>query len=331
MRFLVTGAAGFLGQRIVQRLRRHDVNVRCLVRNQESAAKLASFVGSDAVEFVYGSLNALPSGLARQCDVVIHAASSATGACAVLFANNVVGTRKLLAEIQGLPIKRFVHISSLAVYGTSSLAAGAVLDESVSIEPLPHLRDFYTFSKVAQEEVVRHTSETSGLPLVIVRPGVIYGPPRSPLTPRVGLQIGPTFVRMGGRQRLPYTYVDNCAEAIVLASLVEGLEGRSYNVVDDELPTGKDLLRGHKKIVGKLRVLGLPQFAVRRFAQMIEWYSTVSDGQLPAVLTRYRADAQWKSLRFQNSRAKTELGWAPATGLSEGLHATYLSLRDHKR
>ena len=134
---------------------------------------------------------------------------------------------------------RFVLISSLGVYGTETLKRWGTLDESTPIDPHPEQRDPYTFSKVHQELVARELSEELKIPLVVVRPGVIYGPGRSAVTSRVGLPVGPFVIRMGGGQELPYVFVENCADGIMQAGLKPGIEGETFNLVDDHLPNGK--------------------------------------------------------------------------------------------
>jgi nucleoside-diphosphate-sugar epimerase len=329
MRFLVTGASGFLGQRIVSRLLRRGHFVRCPIRQQPNQSLLTAIDGfRDSVEFVEGALHSLPKGLANGCEIVIHCASQLSGSCAVLFANNVVGTRKLLAIIRNSDVKRFIHISSLAVYQTSNLSKGDVLDENTPLETEPHLRDYYTFSKVVQEHIIAEEAKHTGLCHVTIRPGVIYGPTRSPINTRVGLRFGRVLIRMGGRQRLPFTYVDNCADAVVLASTVDGVAGRAYNIVDDELPTGLKVIRQYRELVGPLKVLAVPAFAIPYFASTVDWYSRRSKGQVPVVLTRYRANAQWRSLNYSNARARTDLNWHPQVSLNDGLRKSCLSLNE---
>jgi nucleoside-diphosphate-sugar epimerase len=83
-------------------------------------------------------------------------------------------------------------------------------------------------SKVAEEAVCWEAHEQGKIKLVVIRPGVIYGRGRGVLSGRIGLQVGCMMVRMGGRQQLPDTYVENCAAGIALAATVPGIEGQAY-------------------------------------------------------------------------------------------------------
>ena len=328
MKVLVTGGSGFLGRRLVARLLDRGMSVRCLVRRAASLETVGAAGGDLEVrEGDIGRVDA-DSDILDGCDVVYHLASGLRGGTAGMFLTNVVAVRGLLAAAARPGIRRFVLVSSLGVYGTAGLSRGGALDESCPLDPAPQLRDPYSFSrKVAQEEGgPREEHRRGAVRLVVVRPGVIFGPGREAITGRVGLRLGDFLLQMGGRHRLPYTYVDNCADAVLLAGIVPGVEGEAFNIVDDELPTGRQISRMHRRRVGRLRTLTIPRPAIRPLSHLCEWYHRSSRGQLPAVLTPYKSEAQWKPLSYPNAKAKSRLGWAPAIDLEEGLRRTFDSL-----
>jgi nucleoside-diphosphate-sugar epimerase len=332
MRVLVTGATGFLGKRLVHHLLGRGFQVRCLVRSTANLEALRAEAGEDGrhrLEFCSGSLARIDAcaEAVQGCAVVFHLAASLSGATATLFLDNVIGTRKLIDLVHRASVRRLVLVSSLAVYGTAPLAPGAVLDEGCGLEPEPHRRDPYTYSKVVQEQVAWEAYGQGQLPLVVVRPGVIYGPGRDCLTNRVGLRFGNLLLRMGGRQVLPYTFVDNCAEALALAGTAEGVEGQAVNIVDDNPPTCRELVRGYRRAVKRIRVLPVAGVAIGPLSRLFEWYSQRSGGQLPAVLTRYKSMAQWKPLRYSNAKAKALLRWSPRVNFADGLQQTFAWLR----
>ena len=149
------------------------------------------------------------------------AAAKAAGAATLnygVFLNTVVPTRRLTEACRDSAVSRFVLVSSFAVYDAASLPAGTLLDENCPLDPHPELRDPYTYSKVVQEFVAWEARNQSALPLVVIRPGVIYGPGRGAMSSRVGLSLGPVLLRIGGRRLLPYVYVDHCATALVRPS-----------------------------------------------------------------------------------------------------------------
>src|SRR5438477_7707398 len=98
MKALVTGAAGFLGRRIVSRLLERQDHVRCLLRPGTDLRTLGSFEQTRSPEVVYGTLSnrAAVTSAVRDCDVVYHVAAALVGATSVLFTNNVTATRDLM-------------------------------------------------------------------------------------------------------------------------------------------------------------------------------------------------------------------------------------------
>lgn len=327
MQVLLTGATGFLGRRVLRELVDEGCAVRCAVRPGSDVQSLRDFIGQRRWSCTETVSVQLSDGeqcrdLVRDCDVIYHAAASLSGSASNLVLNSAVPTRNLMAAAAEEGVGRFVLVSSLGVYGSQQLARNACLDEECPVDLAGHLRDPYTYSKILQEEVAWEISRSEKLPLVVVRPGVIFGDERGALSHRVGLQLGALLLRMGGRQRVPFTYVDNCAEAVKLAGLNSGIEGQVFNVVDDDLPTGRQVIRRYRKAGRKLRVVGIPQFATNWLAAFNEWYSARTEQQIPAVLTRYRVQAMWKPLQYSNDRAKQQLGWRPSTSFDEAFDRT---------
>lgn len=332
-RVCVTGATGFLGRRLVQRLLHNpDLQVRCLVRSTSDINAPFSHLTDEQrrrLELQTGEFRDagfLRRGLA-DCDVVYHVAAALGGSTSTLFLNTVLPTRQLLSAAEHARVGRFVLVSSLGVYGTMALRNWQQVDETCPIDPHPELRDPYTFSKVRQEIVAREFSQASGLPLVVVRPGVIYGEGRSLLTSRVGLNVGPLLVRMGGSHPLPYTYVDNCAEGLMQAGLVQGVEGETFNLVDDQPLSGHQLLRFIRKHGQRVRSVWVPGVCIQPLSYLYETYSWLTSGQLPPLITRYRSAAIWKPLRYSNAHAKHKLNWQLPISTEQALERTITCLR----
>ena len=92
-----------------------------------------------------------------------------------------------------------------------------------------------------------------GIPYVLIRPGWVYGPGNPGIHGRVGIGTFGIFLHLGGGNTMPLTYVDNCAEATVLAGLTKGVEGEVFNIVDDDLPSSRKFLRLYKRNVRRFR------------------------------------------------------------------------------
>ena len=102
----------------------------------------------------------------------------------------------------------------------------------------------------------------------------------------------------------------------------DGIEGESFNIVDDEPPTGRELIGERRRHGARLPTIPVPLWAVLPMARCYTAYARYSQGQLPPILTPYGAAAQWNSLRYLNTKAKMRLNWTCRIPLSEGLRRT---------
>jgi nucleoside-diphosphate-sugar epimerase len=103
--------------------------------------------------------------------------------------------------------------------------------------------------------------------------------------------------------------------------------GGTYNVVDDDLPTSKELLREYRRRVKRIPYVTVPYRALLTMSTLVERYHRWSRGQLPAVFTPYKTKSLWKGNTFTNQRLKS-LGWRPIVSTEEGIRRTMASLRD---
>jgi nucleoside-diphosphate-sugar epimerase len=234
--------------------------------------------------------------------------------------NSALATRNLLdAVLAQTKLKRFVNVSSFAVYSNLRLRRGSLLDEGSPLEDDPHARhDAYGFGKLKQEELVRHYGRTRGVPYVILRPGTVFGPGKRELTGRIGIDTFGFFIHVGGSNRLPLTFVDNCAEAILLSGLVPGVDGEIFNVVDDESLTSAQFLRAYKRVNPMLSVR-LPYRLAYLLCSAWEWYSRRSHGQIPPAFNRRRCASEWKGNVFSNHKLRERVGWSPRVGIDEAM------------
>src|SRR6266576_4649484 len=233
-RILVTGSNGFIGTKVVEILLEYGFsNIRCFVRSSSRLDRLEKALGCLAtgrnVEIVTGDLLSHQDceRAAERVSIIYHLAAGMEKSFAGAFMNSALATRNLTdAFLQFGEPKRFVNISSFAVYSNLGLRRGALLDESCPLEDAPQKRfDAYGFGELKQEELVREHGEKYKLPYVIVRPGYVFGPGKRELNGRVGINTFGFFIQVNGSNILPLSFVDNCAEAIVLAGLKPGVEG----------------------------------------------------------------------------------------------------------
>jgi nucleoside-diphosphate-sugar epimerase len=202
------------------------------------------------------------------------------------------------------------------------LKRGDLLDESCPLEDAPQERfDAYGFGKLKQEELVKEYGRKYELPYVIVRPGYVFGPGKQELSGRVGIGTFGFFIQVNGSNCLPLTFVDNCAEAIVLAGLKANVDGEIFNVVDDDLLTGRQFLKAYKKKVRSFRSIRIPYFAGYGLCSLWEKYSKWSKNQLPPAFNGRRCAAEWKGNRYSNQKLKDQLDWKPRVPMEKAMEA----------
>jgi nucleoside-diphosphate-sugar epimerase len=328
-RILVTGSNGFIGAKVVESLLDYGFsNIRCFVRPSSQLDRLEEvlkrFPGGENAELVRGDLLSRDDckRAAQGVSVIFHLAAGFDKSFAGAFMNSALATRNLLDAFMehGNP-HRFVNVSSFAVYSNLKMKRGAWLDETCPIEDRPQERyDAYGFGKLKQEELVREYGKNHSLPYVILRPGAVFGPGKRDLSGRVGIKTFGFFIHLGGSNQLPLTYVDNCAEAIVLAGLKEGIDGETLNVVDDETMTSRNLLAACKR-AKKFFSVSIPYPLAHLFCSLWENYSKRSQGQLPPVFNRRRCAAEWKGNRYSNEKIRRVLGWKPRVKMAEALNS----------
>jgi nucleoside-diphosphate-sugar epimerase len=329
-RILVTGSNGFIGVKVVEILLGYGfANLRCFVRPSSRLDRLhnvlARFGAGKNAELVTGDLLCRHDcrRAAEGVSIIYHLAAGMEKSFAGAFMNSALTTRNVMdAFLQFGESKRFVNVSSFAVYSTLSLKRGDLLDESCPLEDAPQERfDAYGFGKLKQEELVKEYGRKYQLPYVIVRPGYVFGPGKLELSSRVGIGTFGLFIQVNGSNFLPLTFIDNCAEAIVLAGLKANVDCEIFNVVDDELPTGRQFLKAYKKKVRSLRSIRIPYFAGYGLCSLWEKYTKWSKNQLPPAFNRRRCAAEWKGNRYSNRKLRQRLSWKPRVPMEQAMEA----------
>ena len=328
---LLTGATGFMGPAVAGSLLRHGFkNVRAFVRPSSNCARLKAVANDHCeharIESVRGNLLS-PDDCrmaVQNASVIVHLATGGDKSYPDAFMNSVVTTRNLMEACRHqASLRRFVNVSSFAVYTN---AEDKRIDEESRVGAIGG--DAYTFAKVKQDELVTDYGQRFEIPYVIVRPGSVFGPGKEAISGRVGIDTFGVFMHLGGSNPIPLTYIDNCADAIVLAGVTPGIEGEVFNVVDDDLPSSRQFLRQYKRNVKRMRSIYIPRPMSYAFCRMWERYSDWSEEQLPPVFNRRRWNSEWKKTRYSNEKLKIKLGWTPKISMQEGLSRYFAGCRE---
>jgi len=333
---LVTGANGFVGSKVVRTLLSYGFKcVRCLTRPTSNSKNLEAIIkefGRKKVEIVKGNLLSPDDCMsaAQGISIIYHLAAGVEKSFPGCFLNSVVTTRNLLeAVIKEQTLKRFVNISSIAVYSNEKIRRGGLMDESCEVDDkLVERHEPYVYGKAKQDELVLEYAKKKDLPYVIVRPSVVFGPGKAKITDRVGTDTFVVFLHLGLSNRIPLTYVDNCAEAIVLAGLKKGIDREVINILDDNLPRSREFLRLYKRKVRRFFSIPVPYPAWLFFNILWEKYAKWSEGQLPPVFNRRSCAIYWKGNSYSNQKAKEVLGWQPRIPMNDALDKFFAYMRE---
>ena len=328
MKLLITGASGFLGQYVVVEALRRGHQVRAVVR---PASDVTRFTWHDhaSVEFARVDLRQ-KSGLVdalQGVDAVLHLAAAKSGDFYTQFAGTVIATENLLEAMQTSNVLRLVAISTFSVFDYWNTPIGSLIDESSAIEKNPLERDEYAQTKLIQEALVRDFEAKNNAPVTILRPGMVYGRDNL-MNACLGAELTDTiWLRIGARAQMPLTYVENCAEAIVLAAEQEAAIGQTINIVDDDLPTQRVFA---KKLFARMdqlpRMVPL-NWTLIRFLTWVLWVynQKVLKGQAkyPGIFVPAKLHARFKPLVYTNARAKQILKWTPKYSLDQAFDRSY--------
>lgn len=319
MKVLVTGANGFIGSHVVQRLLDARHAVRALVRPGTEV----THPWRDAVELARADLRhgRELGGACRGVDAVVHTAARMGGGEPQQFETTVAGTERLLDAARGAGARRVILASSYAVYDWSAIE-GRLTEESPVVRGGLVERGAYTIAKVWQERVARRFASEHGFDLTVLRPGFVWGADHTVLS-GMGQRYGPFYVVFGRSSLLPLTYVENCADAFVAATEQEAARGETFNVVDDEPVTSWEYTRAWLEGSGDgRRLVSVPYplaFAICRAGAAAGRRLLGDRADLPTTFAPAKFEATFKPLQFPNDKLHERLGWRPRFGFREAL------------
>ena len=327
MRAFVTGGTGFLGRRIVRRLLERGDEVLVLARDPAKAEE-ARALGARIVEGDLSDVDAFAGELAG-CEVVYHAGARVVshGGWDEFLKATVTATEKLIDRSLAAGVRRFVHVSSLGIFELER--DGVTVTEDTDYDHNPRLRGNYTRSKIDADRIACAAAR-SGKPVVVVRPGRIYGAdhPQQPLFfGRVKKRIGKWLVVVSKPSYLtPIAYVENAADAVVAAGTAPGVEGQIFNVIDDPDLTQAEYFRALRGLDGcPQRVLYVPVGLFAPMVLLVDFvHRLVKRRPWPIAYQLLRSE---RNARYTTDAARSRLGWSPRVGLREAVTDTATGVR----
>ncbi len=310
---LVTGAGGFIGSHLVERLAAEGAQVRAFVRYNSRAdvglLNLAPPEMRSQLEIIGGDLrdeHAIRKAV-EGCQVVLHLGALISIPYSYyhpveVAQTNVIGTLNVLTACREAGVERLVHTSTSEVYGT---ARQVPISEAHPLQG----QSPYSASKIGADKLAESFHCAFGLPVVTLRPFNTYGPRQSAraVIPAVITQaLTQPVIKLGNiNTTRDFTFVQDTVRGFMLAAQTPGVEGKTIN-----LGTGSEIRIGElvEKIVAKVnRPVEIQVEEERLRPKASEVYRLLSD----------------------NAQARETLGWQPETDLDSGLDHTIQWIGQH--
>jgi len=325
VRVLVTGATGFTGGHLARTLASRGYEVRALVRHAAKAR--AADLTNPGIEVVEGDLQDAESlrRAATDVDVIYNIAALYRQAGLrddVYRAVNAEAVGTIIDAAAAAGARRVVHCSTVGVHGDVEHPPA---NEDAPFRP----GDIYQETKLEGERIALSHAGRTGVEVVIARPSGIHGPGDRRLLKLFRGVARRRFVVLGdGRIFYHLTYIDDVVEGLRLCGEVPNASGRSYIIAGGEVRTLNDVVALVAEEAGvpppRLHIPAWPVWVAGAACEAL-----CSPFGISPPLYRRRVEFFTKSRAFDITRARTELGYAPAVGLREGIRRTLAWYRAH--
>jgi len=321
MNVLVTGATGFIGKHLTERLLASGHRVTTVVRAEADASALPG-----GVEVARGDVRDYLSveRAVAGCDTVFHLAAKTEALelpKAAIWSVNVEGTASIARACVRHRIKRLVFASSVGVYGR------AIDNLSINETTQPRPDSPYGESKLMSERILLSHHERDGLPVVIARISTVLGPGARAWRPFFQSVASGRFRCIGaGRNHHHTADVADIADGLLLCATVPNVEGRTYVLAGGEPVQLREFARlVAGEFGGGQFTSSWPAWPLYAFKALNQFAYASTGRRLPRA---DRIDFFLGNRAFDISRARRELGYAPRITMREAVARTAASFRN---
>lgn len=319
MRAFVTGGTGFIGSRVVKRLRDRGDDVVVLARSPEKAAGL----DAEVVEGNLGDADAIRRGM-EGCQAAFHiAADYRVGLPKAkresMYDANVRGTERVLDAAADAGVDRVIYVSTVNAFGNTG---GQTVDETYSRNEADGFVSYYDETKYRAHKLAQERA-AAGAPVVIVQPGLVYGPGDRAIVGDLIDQASTGKMPARAFPELGYNavFVDDVADGIILAH-DKGQLGESY-VLGGEITTQGELIDKAAAIGGeKPPRITVPPLMLKAMIPVGRFVGPAMG--LPPNFREMISAAHNVTYLARDDKARRELGYEPRdldTGLRETISA----------
>jgi 2-alkyl-3-oxoalkanoate reductase len=316
METLITGATGFLSRHLIPALQERGATLRALALPTEDT----SWLEERGVTIYRGDIcdpETLVAPL-RGAHIVFHLAGM-MGLWRPIrdyYSVNATGAENVCRLALQAGVRRVIHISSWTVYG---MGLGYPVREHAPLRPF---QEPYAVTKAAGDLAVQRLIAREHLPAVIVRPGTFFGPGDYLHFGRMSdrLRNGKGLIVGSGRNPLPFVYVTDVVQGLLLAAENERAVGQAYNITNDMPLTQEEILRAIADEIGaQAPRWHVPYAALYAAAAAIEGAAMMTHRQQQPIVTRLGVKLFGGDNRHSIDKAREELGFTPQISLREGI------------
>lgn len=310
-RVLVTGASGFIGGHVCEALLQRGARVRAMVRRTSDVSQLA---GLD-IEVAYADLSDV-DGMNAACkdvDVVVHTAAAvgSFGEWEHFYETGVLGTARLIDAAHRHGARRFIHLSSIAVYGFRQLRGP--VNEDAPFDLTPQGWNHYVREKVMSEQLLWKAHEARQIEATSIRPVIVIGARDRNAIPRLVdlLNLPVTALPGSPDLRFPLVCIEDCVDVIMRAIEHDVSIGRAYNVAGEPIKLGEFFALLANKAKRPAPKIYLPTAIMTPAVGLLEgvWKLLRRPGE--PITTRIAIVLAGYDYDIDCTRARQELGWAP--------------------
>ncbi len=319
MEILVTGGNGFLGRNLISALQERGDRVRILALPTEDT----SWLEERNVKVFRGDIRSQEDLIApmRGVEGVFHLAAmiGAWRAIEEYYAVNVTGTENVCRAALKAGVRRIIHISSAMVY---DMASGRAATEDDFLKPLD---EPYSWTKAQSDMLVQRMIREDHLPAVIIRAGTLVGPGDrlnfGRMTDRV--RSGKGIIIGSGKNIIPFVYITDLVQGLLLAFDSEQAEGKVYNISNDQGITQNVFLSTIAKEIGVAAPrIHVPYFPLYTAAFLAERLATFSNNRILPFVTRHGVKLYGADNRLSIAKARNELGYTPHVPIIQAIRIT---------
>ena len=310
---LVLGGSGFIGRELISQLLNAGYSVRAMTRG---TSPMLEELSSNRLEIVRGDIRnrAELDSAVKGVEFVYHLATAEGKTWDDYICNEVEPTRLVGEVCLAAAVKRLIYTGTIASYYTGSRAG--TITETTALARDSAGRNYYARAKAASEAILLQLHHAKKLPVVIFRPGIVIGKGGNPFHWGVGRFSANVCEVWGeGKHKLPFVLVTDVATALVRGIQAEGIEGRSYNLVDVPLISARDYLQELQyRAAIKLNVKYRPIWYFY-LSDLAKWTVKLAVGHPDRIRvpSYFDWEARTQHAFFDCKRARIDLGWTPAS------------------